>query len=132
MQALNWYYQRLKAMSPGEIVWRMRSSLRDRTDRLLVGRRQKVRTLEVILDGDGLEVTPGFCVCDTLVGEKANLWMDDKSKKQWYYSLLARARQISMHRLDFFDLNDRHLGDPIIWNPQYLPVDISYNCFLIK
>ena len=116
MQALHWYYKRFKAMSADEIVWRVRSSLRDRADRFIIRRRRKIRKLSAILDGDGRDSGPGFSVCDTLVGEKASFWPEDKNKRQWYYALLSRADRISRHQLSFFDLKDRHLGDPIVWN----------------
>ncbi len=112
MQTLSWYYRRVKAMSPDEILWRMRSSWRDRVDRCLVGRRQRARTLPVILNGDGREKGPGFRVCDRTVGEKDWLRADGAS----YESLLSRARRMADNQLSFFDLKDAHLGDPIVWN----------------
>jgi len=54
-------------MSSGKIAWRMRSSLRDRTDRLLVGRRQRMRKPSVFLNRDGRDEGPGFRVSD--IGE---------------------------------------------------------------
>jgi len=39
-----------------------------------------------------------------------------REEGQWYDSLLVRAERIAEHRLDFFDLKDKYLGDPIIWN----------------
>lgn len=116
MQTLDWYYQRLKAMTPDEIAWRMRSSLRGRVDRLLVGHRQQLRRPAVFLNGDGCEEGPGFRVCDMAVGDRAGLKANDDVDKRWYDSLLARAERIAEHHLDFFDLKDKHLGDPIVWN----------------
>jgi len=106
MQTLNWYYQRLKVMSSGEIAWRIRSSLRDRTDRILVGHRQHIRKPSAFLNGDGKDEEPEFRLSNTA----------DIVDKQWYDSLLTRANRIVDHRLDFFDLKDKYLGDPIIWN----------------
>lgn len=104
MQTLNWYYNRLKAMSPGEIAWRVQSSIRDRTDRLLVGRRQRPRDPEVIFNGDGGDRKPGFHVGDFAIKDKRS------------DSLIARAEKIIENRLTFFDLENAHLGDPVIWN----------------
>jgi len=104
MQTLNWYYNRLKAMSPGEIAWRMQSSLRDRADRLLISHRQRLRNPVAIFNGEGGNVKPGFHVSDLAIEEKQ------------HNSLLARAEKIAEHRLTFFDLENKHLGDPIIWN----------------
>ena len=47
MQTPDWYYQCLRAMSPGEVAWRMPSSWRVRADRWLVGRRQQMRVIVV-------------------------------------------------------------------------------------
>ncbi len=116
MQTLDWYYRRLKVMSPVEIAWRMWSSLRDRTDRFLVGRRQQLRKPAVFLNGEDCDKGPGFRVCDMTVGDRAWLKANDDVDKRWYDSLLARAERIAEHRLDFFDLKNKHLGDPIIWN----------------
>ncbi len=116
MQTLDWYYRRLKAMSAGEIAWRMRSSLRDRADRFLVGWRQQLRQPSAILNGDGGDEGAGFRVCDMAVGDRAWLNTDDGVDKRWYDSLLARAERIAEHRLELFELKDKHLGDPIVWN----------------
>lgn len=104
MQTLNWYYNRLKAMSPGEIAWRVQSSIRDRTDRLMVGRRQRPRDPGVIFNGDGGDREPGFHVSD---------FANEKKQSD---NLIARAEKIIENRLTFFDLENAHLGDPIIWN----------------
>ena len=68
MQTFDWYYRRLRAMSTGEIAWRMRSSVRDHADRFLVRRRQRERKPSVILNGDGRDKGPGFRVSDIAVG----------------------------------------------------------------
>lgn len=116
MQTLDWYYRRLKPMSAGEIALRIGSSLRDRADRFLVGRRQRLRDLSVILNGDGRDAIPDFRVCDLVVGDRAKLNADDDFAKRSFDSLLFRAEQIIRHRLSFFDLKDKYLGDPILWD----------------
>ena len=116
MQTLNWYYQRLKAMSAAEIALRIGSLLRDRADWFLVGRRQQLRRPSAILDGDGRDEVRAFWVSDMTVGDRARLKTGDEFEKRWCDSLLARAERIAEHRLDFFSLKDKHLGDPIIWN----------------
>ena len=116
MQALGWYYRRLRAMSPDEIVWRTRSSLRDRVDKFLVGRRQQSREPSAILNGDGSNTGPGFRVCDLAVGDKAGIETNGDVEKRWHNALLARAEQIAENRLSFFGLENKHLGDPIVWN----------------
>jgi len=115
MQTARWCYQRLKAMSPSEITWRMCSSLRDQVDRLLVGHRQQLRPLSAGLNGAG-GGRPGFRVCDMAVGEKAKPQESEDSAAVRYSSLLERAEKIGQHRLSFFDLKDQPLGTPINWN----------------
>ena len=116
MQTLDWYYRRLRVMTPGEVAWRVRSSLRDRTDRFLVDRRRKLRTPAAILNGSRAGNGPGFRVSDVAVGDSARLETGGGVGAPWYDSLLERAERLTQHRLDFFDLADKHLGDPIVWN----------------
>jgi Heparinase II/III-like protein/Heparinase II/III N-terminus len=103
-------------MSAGEIGWRVRSSLRDRADRLLVGRRQRARRPSIFLNGHGRSDGPRFRVSRFAVGESSAFKYGDGRERQPCESLLNRAQRIMAHRLDFFDLKDVHLGDPILWN----------------
>jgi hypothetical protein len=103
-------------MTPGEIAWRVRSSLRDRMDRFLVDRRQQSRKPAAILNGSRTDNSPEFRVSDIAVGDSARLKTGDGTGESWYDSLLIRAERIENHRLGFFDLTDKHLGDPIVWN----------------
>ena len=46
-------------MTPEEVLWRVRSGVRDRADRLLLGSRQHGRALaEVFSGGNGLAIQP--------------------------------------------------------------------------
>jgi hypothetical protein len=119
MQTLDWYYHRLKKMSPGEVVWRTRSFLRDRSDRFLVRHRQRLRKSKVFLNGDGQGPGPGFHVSNIAVGEWVKLSINDGVEKQWYNSLIERAERIIGNRLDIFDLKDKYLGERISWNHDY-------------
>ncbi len=116
MQALNWYYNRFKVMSPGEIGWRLKSSFRDRVDRFLLCRRQKTRGLSSFMNGNGKGKTPGFRVSENMVDEKSLTTENLSHAKQRYDSLLERARRIVERQLSFFDLEEIHLGNPIAWN----------------
>jgi len=123
MHKLDSYYRRLKVISSGEIAWRIGSSLRDRADRILVGRRQRIRKPSVFLNRDGKDEGPGFRVSDMAVGrgrgKKVRREEGEKIGREegdWYDSLLARAERIAEHRLDFFDQKYKYLGDPITWN----------------
>ena len=115
MQSIRWYIQRLRAMSVWEIIRRARSSCQSATDLCLLSRRQRSRPLSRILRNGGDADTPGFRVTDAAVGEWDSGGPDGPAN-EWYERLLAKADRIAAHRLSFFDLQDRHLGDPIDWN----------------
>ncbi len=105
MQTYNWYYNRLKAMSPNEIAWRLWSSFRDNIDRLLLSQRQKQRDVSSILESENNKAGRGFSVSNTTFKQAKD-----------NNSLLERAEKIAEHRLSFFDLTDKYLGEPIEWN----------------
>ncbi|NLX04024.1 MAG: heparinase [Phycisphaerae bacterium] len=112
MQSLNWYVRRLRAMSLGEIAWRIHGAAVVRADRLLLSRRQGLEPLERILrNGDGA-IDPPCRVCGVAVGEASAVGYEDA----WRDALVATADRIVEHRLSYFDQTDRHLGDPIDWN----------------
>ena len=116
MQTLNWYYRRLQAMSPGEVLWRIHSSFRNNTDRFFVGWRQRLRKSSKILDGDSQYTGPAFRVYNMPTAQKTQDRDESEIERKKYDSLLARAEKIIEHRLSFFDLKDKYLGEPINWN----------------
>ncbi len=115
MQSLNWYAHRLRVMSAGEVAWRMRSAVRDATDRcrIAMGRHQE-RVVQEISDRELVDI-PGFRVSEIGVGQWTCLETDDP-RRQWYQRLTENAERIMAHRLNFFDRKDCNLGDPIDWN----------------
>jgi Heparinase II/III-like protein/Heparinase II/III N-terminus len=114
MPPVTWYLRRLQAMSPEELGWRVRSTLRDHVDRacLTLGRSPAPRRGE---GADRPGVEPGFRVSDVGEGEWAGLG-PETPESGWLRRLRDRADRIARHRLSFFDLVDRDLGDPIDWN----------------
>jgi hypothetical protein len=115
MQSLNWYAHRLRVMSPGEVAWRMRSAVRDATDRCWVAiGRQQDRIVRELSERE-LNDIPGFHVTDMTVGAWANL-QADQPERQWYQKLRENAERIMDHRLNFLDRKDCSLGNPIDWN----------------
>ena len=115
MQPLIWYFQRLKTMSPSELVWRFRSELRDVIDwiRFPLGLYPSFKTDVVCLTDT--EFAPGFSVSDMKLGEWASEDASEDEKK-WYKRLINQADKIVEHKFSFFDLQDYDLGDPIDWN----------------
>lgn len=110
MQRLEWYVRRLRGMSAGEIAWRVRSEIRDAVDRARVGLGRVPRPRDL---PRALAAPPGFTVTDLPPGG----WRDAEGEERtWRDALVAQADRAAAHRLSFFDLDDRHLGDPIDWN----------------
>ena len=102
-------------MSPGEVLWRVRSSVRDHVDRCLVGRRRRLVPLAAIYSDGTAEDERGFSVADIEVGQWA-CGHADSVERRWYAQLLARADRVALHLLSFFNLDDSHLGDPVDWH----------------
>ena len=114
MQSLNWYYQRLRAMTPSEVMWRTRCAARDTVDRHLHGFRARKALRQISTNGDVLRSTgfsvskmPDSAILRDEVGEVASEWID---------RLRTRADRIAVNRLDIFDLKDHDFGDRIDWN----------------
>jgi len=102
-------------MSPGEVLWRAKSGVRDHLDRWLVGGRQQGRDLAVVVGGNGAARAPGFRVAAMALGQWENA--DNGLPEQvWLDKLLVKADAVIARRLSFFDLVDQDLGDPIDWN----------------
>jgi hypothetical protein len=114
MQSIGWYLNRLQAMSPGEVAWRIKSLLRDQLDRVrvplnLLPRPTGAPTAELAAG------VAGFVVNDLPLRE----WQGSAAAAQttaWRENLIADADKIAEGRLSFFDLEDKFLGDPIDWN----------------
>ena len=113
MQTLSWYIARLRSMSPREVLLRVHAAGRDRADRLMLTRRQRPRKLaEILLDGSAGAAARGFHL-PVLASSRPGAPLPCES---WRNRLVAGADAIVAHRLSFFDVQDRFLGDPIDWN----------------
>ncbi|MFO0837887.1 MAG: alginate lyase family protein [Phycisphaerae bacterium] len=105
-------------MSPNEIAWRVQSVVRDASDRFLLTRRGKPRSIETLLAPGHREFSPGFSACDTHPGA----WVAagaPSAGSVWLSALCERAERILKHRISLFDLEDVDLGDPIDWHRDY-------------
>ena len=118
MQALSWYIARLSAMTPREIAWRMRTSLRTRVDYVAGPLRRRARPLQAFLDDSGSGLEPAFRVCDTDRGAW-NGTHASHAERQWARQLAKRAAAIADSRLSYFDQADITLGQPIDWNKDH-------------
>ncbi len=114
MQSLDWYLHRLRGMSAGEIAWRTRATCWEALDRCRVGIGWRPK-----LDAAWLAAAADSPRSLRLTGVQPGDWKDSLAgspEAVWRDRLLARAERIAAHRLSFFDIHDRHLGDPIDWN----------------
>jgi hypothetical protein len=110
MQRASWYVQRLRGMSVGEVGWRIGSLLRTFGDRARVTVGWVPRPSEL---AQAVKAAPGFRVLESAPGS----WKEASGDEaRWRDALVARADAAAAHRLSFFDLRDRFLGDPIDWN----------------
>lgn len=112
MQTLAWYLNRLRGMSPAEVAWRGQALWRGAVERglLAAGWRPRLATLAT-----GHRWAPRFQLSDVAVGE----WAQPAALPEeaaWLARLRPRAERAAAHRLSYFELEDRQLGDPIDWN----------------
>jgi len=108
MQPLSWYVRRLQTMSLAEIGWRVKSLVRDMTDRY---RFALGLVPSPVLDDAG----PGFRVTDLPVGAWAAAGTGTE-EAAWRERLVRAADDIAAHRFSFFDLERHAMGDPIDWH----------------
>lgn len=101
MASPTWYLRRLQQMTPGEVAWRARSTLRDARDRcsLAIGLLPRTGPHP---PGPLLERT----LCDAPVG----------AMPPGVDAVVRRANALLEHRLTFSSLDNTFVGDPIDWN----------------
>ena len=113
MQRLLWYVNRLGSMTAREILWRLRSLLRDAIDLVRLPLKlypnltrtpyRSFRTLQ-----------PGFAWSPIDRSHWSHL--RSEVQREWTTRLLTKADRILDNRLDYFDLNDRFHGNPFNWH----------------
>jgi len=111
MQSLGWYARRLRAMSPAELAWRLRSEATD----LLDHARAALGCFPPALPEPGPPSPPVFRLTPLAVGCWASA-PAGSPQAGWKRRLLAAADEVRGHRFTFMGLERRHLGDPIDWN----------------
>lgn len=118
MQSASWYLNRLRSMSAGEVLWRIRSMVRDKADRYRIA--MAWYPSSAVFPGTDLEKAsePGFRVSDVEPGAWAAPQAGD-DQKRWLSRLLKQADQLAENRFSFFDLEDIFLGYPIDWHRDY-------------
>lgn len=114
MQSLGWYMKRLQGMTPEEISWRIRSMVRDHVDRGRIALGRYPSLGEANPPGSA-GAQQGYRVSDLLPGEWGSTSVKEP-ERTWCAALTRRADRIRTGHLSFFDLENRHLGEPIDWN----------------
>ena len=108
MQTLSWYVRRARSMSGAELTWRLQSMARDAADRCRLAFDLQPQPPNVT-GAPPVTLTPAPVGCwngEALAGEYAG----------WRERLVRDGEAVAAHRLSFFNLVDRHIGDPIQWN----------------
>ncbi|MDO8954852.1 MAG: alginate lyase family protein [Gammaproteobacteria bacterium] len=118
MQTPSWYFQRLKSMSPAEILWRIQGKCLDWVDAFQIPRGSFPSLEQAISKADRTNWQPPFRVSDLKVGE----WTRDEAcrdEQNWCASLISQADKITKHKLSYFHLRDHDHGHPIQWNKDH-------------
>jgi hypothetical protein len=118
MQSPTWYFQRLKNMSPGEILWRIRGKYLDWVDAYRITQGSFPSLDEVISEKDRAIWQPPFRVSDLKIGD----WMQNNTsldEQNWCTSLISKADKIAEHKLTYFHLREHNHGHPIQWNKDH-------------
>lgn len=115
MQSFRWYMARLRTMSPEEISWRLRTSLRTRLDYAVAPLRRRPLRLERLVARDTDADPSDLRLCEVAVGAW-NAQRDDVTESRWCGDLRGRADRIAAGYLTYFDRVDQCLGNPIDWN----------------
>ncbi|MBN1227760.1 MAG: alginate lyase family protein [Deltaproteobacteria bacterium] len=102
-------------MSFNEIRWRVGSEVRDALDRCRFSKGLYPDVFDVMSKSETANFHLGFRVTDMKLGAWAGASAQDY-EKTWYKDLIDKADKIVHHRLSFFNLEDKFLGDPIEWN----------------
>ncbi|GMV96427.1 MAG: hypothetical protein AMXMBFR83_07930 [Phycisphaerae bacterium] len=118
MQSMQWYAQRLAAMSTGEILWRIKIKAREFTDRYVDCVRRSTGR------GRSLARRAWSSVIRAQVAVPFPSWIQEQGPARpwveaWRREAVRRADRICDHRIDLFDLVGEDLGPRINWNFDY-------------
>jgi len=114
MQSWQWYFNRLRSMTPAEISWRVRNAARDRLDRVMLGQHQRriaARAAELV----------GIDLRDAGYRPGKHLPLNVKAfmPAEWAERLVQEADAILAHQIRLFGAEPTDVGDPIRWNYEH-------------
>lgn len=118
MQSPAWYFQRLKSMSPGEILWRIRGKYVEWIDACRITLGSYPSLDEVMAESDRSDWQSPFRVSDLKVGR----WLEADAapdEQRWCAGLISRAERIAENKLSYFHLDEHDHGHPIQWNKDH-------------
>jgi len=117
-------------MSAGEIIWRVKSLIRDQVDRIRIP--LKLYPSSSVAKPYYEKDSYGFSAQSLQTGFAENL---ASYSQTWLDDLIEHADLICEHKLSFFNLKDKFFGDPIDWHkdqnlnieaPKSLSLNIDY------
>jgi len=116
VQSLSWYRNRLLSMPPGEIAWRVSNLVRDKVDRVLLGRRQK--SLATFNRGDS---APASRERQTAGASPLipNATPDSEFVSAWRDRAVADAEEILRRNIRLLGADRTDVGNPIRWNHEH-------------
>ena len=118
MQSPSWYFQRLKSMSPDEILWRIQGKGIDWIDGYRISRGKFPPLDEAISPMNRARWQPPFRVSDLKVGDCAGNHSSPE-EQTWCNELISQADNIAEHKLSYFHLRDHDHGHPVQWNKDH-------------
>ena len=116
MQTIGWYWRRLRAMSPGEVCWRLGATVQESVDRCALPVRTGPTPLSKIATGNGSALSVRSSVISKPWPEK-NIPPDESLiAASWRDEAVAQADRLLENRLSFFDVTDHDFGAEVEWN----------------
>ncbi|MDR1491174.1 MAG: hypothetical protein LBT05_00385 [Planctomycetaceae bacterium] len=117
IKSFKWYIQRLSAMSPMEIPYRLRQAVSQKLGRYKQWQPAEEITLEKVWNGNG---TP-----EELQNIASKLPFSPSAEiiktfpKQWKTQCLEEAEHLLRHEFTFFAFENFPFGETIDWNRDY-------------
>lgn len=116
MQKFSWYVRRLRSMDAAEVLWRMRSLLRDQIDLVRIPLKLYPRLNSTPYHAFRT-MQPGF-PC-TAVDQGSWVRSNIPELDLWQSRLLNKADKIVQNRLSYFNLQDQFHDEPVNWHRDF-------------
>ncbi len=117
LQTLDWYMRRLRAMSPGEIRWRLRSEAQETADRCFARRSQCRTSIARIANGNGTALALNGSAYGDQCGLTGGGSSGSSVSAEGRSMVIERAPRLMQNRFGFLDLVDRCLDAKVVREP---------------